>query len=132
METNNISGKRLWAGRIFMGISGAFLLLDGVMKLFKPPVVVQATVQLGYPESTIAGIGVVLLVSTLLYLIPRTSVLGAVLLTGYLGGAVATQVRAEMGAFNILAPVLLAVIAWAGLYLRDKRLERLLPLTHRS
>jgi hypothetical protein len=98
------------------------------MKLFKPPFVVQATLRLGYPESTIIGIGLVLLVCTLLYLIPRTSVLGAVLLTGYLGGAVATNVRAEQPLFNIVFPIVFATIAWAGLWLREPRLGQLLPL----
>jgi hypothetical protein len=98
------------------------------MKLFKPPFVVQATVHLGYPESAIVGIGVALLVSTLLYLMPRTSIPGAVLLTGYLGGAVATNVRAEQPVFNIVFPVIFAGIAWGGLWLRDPRLERILAL----
>ena len=89
---------------------------------------VEATKQLGYPESAIVGIGVVLLASTLLYLIPRTSILGAVLLTGYLGGAVASNVRAEQPLFNIVFPVIFAGIAWGGLWLRDSRLRRLLPL----
>jgi len=132
IDTNEISRKRLWAGRILTGLSGAFLIFDGGMKLFKPPVVVQATVQLGYPESTIIGIGIVLLVCTLLYLIPRTSILGAVLLTGYLGGAVASNVRAGQPTFNVVFPVIFACIAWGGLWLRDTRLERLLPLKRES
>jgi hypothetical protein len=104
------------------------------MKLFKPPIVVEATVRLGYPESTIIGIGVVLLACTLLYLIPRTSILGAVLLTAYLGGAVATNVRAEQPVFNIVFPVIFAGIAWGGLWLRDTRLEQMLTLksSHQS
>src|ERR1700676_1216230 len=93
IQTAPASKSRLWAGRILTALAAAFLLFDGVMKLVKPPVVVKATVELGYPESTIVGIGVVLLVCTILYLIPRTSILGAVLLTGYLGGAVASNVR---------------------------------------
>src|SRR5882762_8994268 len=83
-----ISNKRLWTGRIIGGLPALFCLVDGVMKLFKPAVVVEATKQLGYPESAIVGIGLALLASTLLYLLRRTSILGAVLLTGYLGGAV--------------------------------------------
>lgn len=98
------------------------------MKLAKPAVVVEATKQLGYPESTIVGIGVVLLACTLLYLIPRTAILGAVLLAGYLGGAVASNVRAGQPLFNIIFPVILATIAWGGLWLRDTRLQQLLPL----
>ncbi len=126
---NGISNKRRWAGRILSGFATLFFLVDGGMKLFKPPVVVQATVgQFGYPESTIVGIGIALLVPTVLYVIPRTSILGAILLTGYLGGAVASNVRIVMPLFNILFPVVLAALAWGGLWLRDQRLEQLLPL----
>jgi hypothetical protein len=127
-ETNDFSRTRLSTGWVLTGLSGAFLMFDAGMKLAKPAVVVQATVQLGYPESTIVGMGAALLASTLLYLIPRTSILGAVLLTAYLGGAVATNVRAEMGVFNIAAPIFFACIAWGGLWLRDSRLQQLLPL----
>ena len=84
------SKAQIWAGRIISALAAVFLLVDGVMKLFKPAVVVEATTRLGYPESTIVGIGIVLVVCTILYMIPQTSVLGAILLTGYLGGAVAT------------------------------------------
>ena len=97
------------------------------MKLFKVPVAVTATVQLGYPESTIVIIGVILLASTLLYLVPRTAILGAVLLTGYLGGAVASKVRVQAGWFDLLFPVLLGVLLWGGLWLRDRRVRELLP-----
>jgi hypothetical protein len=124
--TMSAGRKRLWTGRILTGLSGAFFIWDASMKLLKLPFVVQATMQVGYPEYTIVGIGATLFTCTLLYLIPRTSILGAVLLTGYLGGAVATNVRAETGAFNIVAPVIFASIAWGGLWLRDRRLEQLL------
>ena len=123
-----ISNARLWASRIMSGLPALFLLVDGGMKLFKPPVVVEATLQLGYPESAIAGIGVVLLISTILYLIPRTSVLGAILLTGYLGGAVATHVRVSAVPFNILFPVVFGALLWGGLWLRNRCLQNLLPL----
>ena len=125
-ETTGISTKRLWTGRILSGLAALFCLMDGGMKLFKPPMVVQATLQLGYPESAIVGIGVVLLACTILYLIPRTAILGAVLLTGYLGGAVATNVRVSGPLFNILFPVIFGCVVWGGLYLRDKRLQSLL------
>jgi hypothetical protein len=123
-----VSSKRLWGSRIMGGLPALFLLVDGAMKLFKPPVVVEATTQLGYPESVIVGIGLVLLASTLLYLVPRTAVLGAVLLTGYLGGAVATHVRVLAVAFNIVFPVFMAALLWGALWLRDRRLQELLPL----
>jgi len=100
------------------------------MKLFKPAPVVEATVKLGYPESVIVPLGIVLTASTVLYLIPRTSVLGAILLTGYLGGAVATHVRVGEGLFPISLPIIFGVLIWGGLYLRDERLPRLIPLSH--
>ena len=128
VDRKEVSRKRLWTGRVLSGLSAAFFILDGAMKLAKPAVVVEATKQLGYPESTIVGIGVVLLACTLLYLIPRTAILGAVLLAGYLGGAVASNVRAGQPLFNIIFPVILATIAWGGLWLRDTRLQQLLPL----
>lgn len=120
--------KRLWAGRIISALPALFLLIDGLMKLVKPAVVVEATVKLGYPENSILGIGIVLLVCTVLYVIPRTSILGAILLTGYLGGAVATHVRVGEGAFPVLFPVFFGVLIWLGLYLRDDRLRTLIPL----
>jgi hypothetical protein len=106
-----------------------FLLMDGVMKLAKPEFVVKATVQLGYPERVIFGLGIVVLVCVILYLIPRTAVLGAILLTGYLGGAVATHVRVGDPLFShALFPVYLAILLWGGLYLREERLRALVPL----
>ena len=125
-ETTGISRTRLWTGRTLSGLAALFCLMDGGMKLFKPRVVVEATLQLGYPESAIVGIGMALLACTILYLIPRTAILGAVLLTGYLGGAVATYVRVSGPLFNILFPVLFACVVWGGLYLRDKRLRAVL------
>ncbi len=130
MQSNDWSTSRacLWAGRIMSGLPALFLLVDGVMKLFKPPIVVQATVELGYPESVIVGLGVTLLTSTLLYLIPRTSMLGAILLTGYLGGAVATHVRVGGPIFNIVFAVIVGALLWGGLWLRDGQLREMLPL----
>ena len=115
----------VWAGRILSALPALFLLLDGVMKVVKPAFVVEATVQLGYPESVIVALGVVLVACTILYLIPRTAVLGAILLTGYLGGAVATHVRVGGPLFSILMPVILGVMLWGGLYLRDERVRSL-------
>lgn len=98
------------------------------MKLFKPEAVVKGTVELGCPESVIIPLGIVLVISTILYIVPRTAVLGAILLTGYLGGAVATHVRVEGGAFPILFPVFFGALVWGGLYLRDRRIADLVPL----
>jgi len=129
-QTAPVSRKKLWAGRIISALPILFLLIDGIMKLIKPPIVVTATVELGYRETVIVPLGVLLLTSTILYGVPRTSVLGAILLTGYLGGAVATNVRVGTPLFShLLFPVYLGVLIWLGLYLRDARLRALLPLT---
>ena len=121
--------KMAWAGRIMSGLATLFLLLDVVMKVIRVRVAVEGTVQAGYPESTVVGIGVSLLVSTLLYALPRTSVLGAILVTGYLGGAVATNVRMSAPLFSyILTPVYVGVLVWGGLYLRDERVRALIPV----
>jgi hypothetical protein len=122
-----VSKIRLWAGRIISAIPALFLLMDGVMKLFKPAIVVETTVKLGYSEGVILPLGIVLLACTILYLIPRTAILGAILLTGYLGGAVATHVRVGEGAFPVLFPVIMGVLLWGGLWLRDDRLRTLIP-----
>lgn len=123
-----ISKGRLWGGWIMSLLPALFLTLDGVMKLVKPAPVVQGTVRLGYSENLIVPIGIILLACTLLYVIPITSVLGAILLTGYLGGAVATHVRAGAGAFPITFPIIFGILLWGGLYLRDSRLSALVPL----
>lgn len=127
----SISKPQLWAARILGALPALFLLVDGGMKLVAPAPVVEATVQLGYPDSAIVGIGLVLLVSTIAYLVPRTAVLGAVLLTAYLGGAVATHVRVDAPAFNIIFPMIFATMLWGSLWLRDPRVRALLPLRAR-
>lgn len=111
----------LWTGRILSGLLVLFLLFDAVGKIFKADNSVEGTVDLGYPESTVFWIGLVLLVCTVLYVIPRTAFFGAILLTGYLGGAVATQVRLEDA--WLLMPAVLAVLVWVGLALRDTQLR---------
>jgi len=119
--------KTLWTGRILSGLPTLFLLFDAVMKFVKPAPVIKGTVELGYPESVIFGLGVVLLICTILYAIPRTAVLGAILLTGYLGGAVATHVRVGGPLFNVIFPVIFGALIWGGLYLREERLRVLVP-----
>ena len=119
----------LLTGRILTAIVGIFMLIDGLGKVIKPEPVVKATLELGFPESTILPLGIVLMVSTVLYLIPRTAVLGAILLTGYLGGAVATHVRMNTDYFGMCFAVVFGVLAWGGLYLRDEKIRDLLPLT---
>ena len=124
-----ISNGAVWTGRVLSTIAVLFLLMDGVMKLFKPEFVVKPTTELGYNENVIIPLGIVLTVATILYAIPRTAVLGAILLTGYLGGAVATHVRVGGEAFSVVFPVIFGVIVWGGLFLRDARLRQLLPLS---
>jgi hypothetical protein len=130
-QTTRVSKGKFWTGWVMSALPALFLLVDGAMKLVKPEVVVKTTVELGYDQSVILPLGVVLLACTILYLIPRTAALGAILLTGYLGGAVATHVRAGHGAFEILFPVVFGALLWGGLVLRDGRLRDLIPLRAR-
>ena len=121
---------RLWVGRVISALMIVLMLIDAGIKTLKLPAAVEGTVRLGYPASTVLPIGVIALVCVLLYGIPRTSILGAILLTGYLGGATATQVRVQ-DAWYIFPPVL-GVLIWVGLYLRDDRLRTLIPLHSRK
>lgn len=118
----------VWTGRVLSALAILFFLFDGVAKLFKPAVVVTATVGLGFPESEIVGIGITALICTALYMLPRTSILGAVLLTGYLGGAIASKVRIHAPLFDIGFAIVFAGFIWGGLWLRNARLRTLLPL----
>jgi hypothetical protein len=123
-----VTKKRPWAGYVVSALPVLFLLMDAIGKFIKPEQVVTGTVDLGYQESVIVPLGVTLLVCTALYIVPSTSVLGAILLTGYLGGAVATHVRISNPLFtHQLFPVYLGSLLWLGLYLRDARLRSLLP-----
>jgi len=124
IATPAISRKALIAGRVISGLVTLFFLVDGGAKLFKPAVVVEGTLELGYSESVIVPLGIVLIVSTLLYAVPRTAFLGAILLTGYLGGAVDAHVRAGDPLFStVLFPVYFGVLVWLGLWLRDPRVR---------
>ena len=116
-------------GNILSGIAILFLLADSFGKLVKAQAVIEGTLKLGYPESSIIPIGIILLVCVVLYAIPRTAVLGAILLTGYLGGAVATNLRVGAPLFlYILFPVYVAGLVWGGIYLREDRLRAVLPV----
>ncbi len=119
------SKTMLWAGRIMSALPVLMLLVSGVMKLVKPAPVVEGFAHLGYPTSLALGLGIIELACIVVYVIPRTSMLGAVLLTGYLGGATATHVRIGE---PFLTPIVLGVLVWGGLYLREDRLRALLPL----
>jgi hypothetical protein len=124
-----MSPKSIWAGRIVSGIAVLFLIFDATLKVLRLPAAVEGTAQLGYPTSVLFGLGVVQIVCIVLYLVPRTAVLGAILWTGYLGGAVATHVRIGHPLFShVLFPVYVALLLWGGLWLRDLRLRALIPV----
>ena len=112
------------AGRVLSGIAVAFLTLDAAMKLLQVPAAVEGTVQLGYPMSSLIAIGLIQVACLAVYLVPRTAILGAVLWTGYLGGAIATHLRVGYPLFShILFPIYVAALLWGGLWLRDRRLR---------
>jgi hypothetical protein len=121
-----ISRSALWTGRILSAVPVLMLLFSGVLKLLKPAPVLQSLAHFGLPESIIFKIGILEIACTFIYLIPRTAMLGAILMTAYLGGATATNVR--VGDPSSIMTVLLGVLVWAGLYLRDERLRALVPL----
>lgn len=128
-QAMGISKGRMWAGWIITGLISAFMLLDAAMKLAKPKPVIDAFARTGWPTELSVTLGVILLVSTALYLIPRTEILGAILLTGYLGGAVATNLRLENPLFsNTLFPVYFGVLVWGALWLRDRKIQELIPM----
>jgi len=129
-QTAPVSKKSLWAGRIISGIPVLMLLFSGVLKLLRPAGagVVEEFARLGYAENVALGLGILEIACTVVYVIPRASVLGAILLTGYLGGAVATHVRIGDPLYRVLAPILIGAMFWGGLYLRDDRLRALIPL----
>jgi len=123
-----ISTTALWTGRILSGLVILFLLFDGAIKLIPLDIVIETSRQLGIPTNLAVTLGVLTLVGTLLYAYPRTSVLGAILLTGYLGGAIYVHVRAGSPLFShTLFGVYLGILLWGGLYLRDERLRLIFP-----
>lgn len=121
------SKTAFWAGWIITILVVLFLAFDGITKVIKDPHVLSAMADLVFPVSTIVAIGAVLLVCTLLYAIPQTSVLGAILLTAHLGGAVAVQVRVGHPLFQSFFPIIFGVLVWLGIYLREPRLRALVP-----
>jgi hypothetical protein len=130
---NTISKGRLWTAWIMSGLVIIFMLFDSIFKLFKPAPAVEGTVSLGFSEHHVVLIGILGLLAILLYTFPRTSVLGALLLTGYFGGVIATHVRMDAPLFtHILFPVYLAVFAWGGLWLRNEQVRKLIPLHTKS
>jgi hypothetical protein len=131
VETVAPSKARLWTGRVLTTLTVLFLVMDIAFKFIRPipAQVMQSISQLGLQPASLNVIGILLLVCTILYLVPRTSVLGAVLLTGYLGGAISLQMRVGNSLFgNVLFPVYIGILLWAGLCFREPRLLALLPL----
>ncbi|HVB40698.1 MAG TPA: DoxX family protein [Terriglobales bacterium] len=126
-----VSKGALWAGRIISGLAVVFLLFDSISKLLRMASVMAAAAQMGFNARQIVAIGVVLLICLILYVIPRTSMLGAILLTGYLGGATATNVHEHGSVALVLFPVVFGVLVWSGLYLRDRQLRTWVPLRAR-
>lgn len=123
--SNPTAKKMLWVGYVVSAVPVLMLLMSAIMKFAKPPAVVEGFTHLGWPENLALALGVVELVCVIIYVIPQTAVLGAILLTGYLGGAIATHVRIGEG---FIGPAIFGVLVWLGLYLRDPRLRALVPL----
>ena len=122
------STKAVWIGRILSGIAALFLLFDAIIHIMRPVPAAAGIAQLVYPLSTSAPLGTVELLLIALYAMPRTAVLGAVLLTGYLGGAIAAQTRVSAPLVgSVVFPLYIALFLWGGLYLREPRLRQLLP-----
>ena len=126
--TQSVSKGMLWTGRVISALAALLFTFDGVGHLMKPAPVVEAFARLGYPLSASVGIGLLLLACTAIYVTPSTSIFGAILLTGYLGGAVSTQVRAGSSWFETIFPVIFGGLVWLGIYLRDAKLRELVPI----
>lgn len=133
MAQNTVSKKQAWIGRVLSGLAILFLLFDGTMKFFMdklPPEALEAGAALQWPIELMPLVGTILLISLAIHLVPRTSIVGAVLLTGYLGGAVASHIRVGNPLFShTLFPVYIAVLIWLGLYLRDSRMKSTIAKT---
>jgi len=124
---NSESKAKLWTGRIMAGLVIAFMLMDSIFKLIPNEMVTASTVELGFQTHHIPVLGILGLTSIVLFTLPRTSILGAILLTGYFGGAIATHVRLDNPLFtHILFPVYLGLLVWGSLYLRNEKLRKLI------
>lgn len=121
-----------WAGWIITALVVLFLFFDGITKIMKAPAVMEAFARLGYPARLAPVIGTILVVCTVIYLIPRTSILGAILLAAYLGGAVELNVRAGDPAFETCFPIIFGILVWLAVFLREPRLRALIPLRMRA
>lgn len=129
---HSISKSRLWTARVMSGLVIIFMLFDGITKLLKLTVSLEGTLDMGFAEHHVATIGFLALLSTILYALPQTSVLGAVLLTGFFGGVIASHIRLDNPLFShTLFPVYFAILTWGGIYLRDERLKNIFPIKQR-
>lgn len=128
-NTSIPSKSTLWISRIMSGIVILFMLSDGIFKLIQPQPVFDTMLELGYGEHHISIVGILALLSVIFYAIPRTAVFGAILLTAFLGGAIATNFRMDYSLFgHVLFPVYITILAWGGLWLRNQKLRELIPL----
>jgi len=125
-ETGSTSSTMLWAGRSLSALVVVFMLFDGLTKLLKVPQVMKAHAELGWPQGQASSLGVLVLICTAVYVFPRTSILGAILLTAFLGGATAAKARIEDP--TLIFSVVVGMLVWGGLFLRDARLRALVPL----
>jgi uncharacterized membrane protein YphA (DoxX/SURF4 family) len=123
-SSTSTSKAMFWAGWVITILPALSLIMSAVFKFMKPPEVLEGFTHLGWPDTLALALGIIELTCTILYLIPTTAVLGAILLTGYLGGAIATHVRIEEG---FVAPVIIGILIWLGIYLREPRLRAILP-----
>ena len=128
ITTNADSKVSLWAGRIIGALAILFLIFDGGIKVMQMPQAVEPTVKFGFAASMVLTLGILELACLVLYIIPKTSVLGAILMTGYLGGAMATQVRVGAEPFSIVFPIIIGAMVWGALFLRSSQLRALIPV----
>lgn len=131
--THHPSKKTLWISWIMSGLVILFMLMDSIFKFIQPEPVLETMLELGYGEHHITIVGTLALISVIFYAIPRTAILGAILLTGFLGGAIATNFRMDYPLLShVLFPAYLAIFAWGGLWLRNSRLKNLIPLSNKQ
>jgi hypothetical protein len=126
-KANSSANVSLWIGRILTTLIVLFMVFGTAIKVLNMGPAVEATTQLGYEASAVVGIGIVELICLVLYLYPRTAVLGAVLFTGYLGGAITTQILAGANLFTVVFPIIVGALLWGGLYLRDRKMRTFIP-----
>jgi hypothetical protein len=128
MENRNRPSKAIfWTGTIIRILCILFLLFDAGSKIARAKAALEGSGQLGWPEPAVQGLGILLVVCTILYILPRTAVLGAILLSAYLGGATAIMFRAEVQGHPYFFPVVFGILVWAGLFLRDEKIRALIP-----